>query len=530
MDNLEKFILENSDKLNAKDPSPDLWNKIDKGLNNPPNGPSGTENATGTSAAGKLSTLAKIAIGGVATAVVGVGLFFALNGTGNTQTDAPVADDPIENPSTVWAPTLAEQYAEHIDLPDENVTPKYEEFVIDAATGGAWESKKGSVLNVPENAFVDADGNPVDGPVNLKYREFHDGPDIFFSGIPMKYTDEEGKVHDFQTAGMLELLGSKDGEPVYIADGKELDMSIASPTDEPRHRTWYLNPENGNWEDRGEHEIVKNVEKAAAIAALPPLPAKPVKPKTVGEAENMFDFGVNYDRFPELKAYKSITWEFTDLEQFEENQWIYEVAWANGELEVKDEQKNEYWLTLTKGRKTYKAAVTPVLKGEDYQTALTAFNEAQQNYATLLAQRELEEGRVGAQSDFARQFGINQLGIWNCDRLNIPPTSMPFSIDVEFEKDTYVDKGQCILFHFTNSSRSVMPYAPNAWRQFRFDPEMDNALVAVLPNGQYALFSDKEFRKLDLVKAKKEKALTLNMQTIEEPIRSPIALRKHLGM
>lgn len=532
MDNLENFILENSDKLNAKNPGPDLWNKIDSGLNNAPNGPSGPENTpagNGAGAGGKLSSFIKLAIGGAVTAAVGVGLFFALSGSGKNGETTPELD-PNGNPSTVWAPTtMAEQYAQIIDAPDENVDPTYQEFEIDGTTGGHWESPKGSMLTVPAHAFEDADGNPIEGPVKLKYREFHDGPDIFFSGIPMKAAGEDGKELDFQTSGMLELTGSQNGEPVYIVAGKELDMNIASPTDEPGHKTWYLDPEKGEWEDRGNHTITANVEKAAAVAALPTLPAKPTKPKKVGEAENMFDFGVNYDRFPELKAYESITWEFTDLDQFEKNQWIYEIAWADGKLEVKDEAKNEYWLTLSKGRKTYKAPVVPVLKGADYQAALADFNERLDSYNTLAAQRKTEEARVWAQSDFARQFGITRFGIWNCDRLMVPPTALALKVDFNFDKDTYVDKGQCVIFHFTNDNRSVVPYAPEAWGTFRFNPEIDNALVAVLPNGKYALFTNEDFQKIDLKSAKKAKELNLDMRTVTERINSPLDLRRQLG-
>lgn len=521
MDNFEKFITENSDKLDGKNPSPDLWNKIDKGLNNPAGQPSGAENAT--QAGGKLSTLAKLAIGIGATAVAAVGLFFALKGP--AESSGPELD-PNNNPSTVWAPSIAEQYAQIVNQPDEEATIPFEEFVINGEQGGEWKSSKGSQLSVPASSFVDAAGNPVTGPVDLKYREFHDGPELMLSGIPMKYESPEGEEFDFKTSGMLEIVGTQNGEPVFIAPGKSLGMRIASPTDEPDHKTWYLNPETGKWDDKGEHNILENVEKAAAMAALTPVPAKPVKPKTVGDAENMFEFSVDYDRFPELKAYQSITWEFTDLKKFEENQWIYEVAWTDGKLEAKDKDKNEYWLTLSKGKKTYRAEVIPVLKGDDYQAALADFNKRMDNYSTLASQRDNEEERILAQSTFAREFAITTFGIWNCDAIMRSPSSLAFKMDVQFEEGVYMDAGKTVLFHFTNDNRSVIPYDPSTWDRFTFDPEAYNALVTILPDGKYGIFTDEDFKKLDIQQNHKA---TFKMRTTKERIQSPLDLRRELG-
>ena len=71
--------------------------------------------------------------------------------------------------------------------PIENLDIQNIHFSVDASRDTVMTSETGSQIKISANSFVDKNGNPVAGIVDIEYREFHDVVDIFLSGIPMAY-------------------------------------------------------------------------------------------------------------------------------------------------------------------------------------------------------------------------------------------------------------------------------------------------------------------------------------------------------
>jgi hypothetical protein len=99
-------------------------------------------------------------------------------------------------------------------------------YSTNAETGGLVEYSSGTKIIIPSHAFVDANGNEVKGDVTIDYREFRDPVDILVSGIPMVY-DSAGQKGNFESAGMFELNASVNGQEVFLAPGKKVDMEFA---------------------------------------------------------------------------------------------------------------------------------------------------------------------------------------------------------------------------------------------------------------------------------------------------------------
>ncbi|TAH21148.1 MAG: WD40 repeat domain-containing protein [Cytophagales bacterium] len=97
----------------------------------------------------------------------------------------------------------------------------------------------GTEIQVPEGAFVDKNGNPINGKVLLSYREFHNGADIIASGIPMTYKSENNSGA-FESGGMFEIRGTHKGQKVYLREGKQLKVNLASFTDETNFNHYFL--------------------------------------------------------------------------------------------------------------------------------------------------------------------------------------------------------------------------------------------------------------------------------------------------
>jgi hypothetical protein len=123
------------------------------------------------------------------------------------------------------------------------------------AVGTQWNMEAGpggsltyglSVINIPENAFVHPDGTPVVGKVDITYTEYHDKLDLFLSGIPMTY-DSAGYTYHFETAGMFDIRGFQNGEPVLIADNKSIEVRLDG-ADGQDFNNYYLDEEQKRWQ------------------------------------------------------------------------------------------------------------------------------------------------------------------------------------------------------------------------------------------------------------------------------------------
>lgn len=111
------------------------------------------------------------------------------------------------------------------------------------------ETENGTIIHIPANALVDAMGNPIEGQVDISYRDYHDPVEVLLSGIPMTF-DSGGVVNQFQTAGMFELEAAQNGQPVFLKDGEQIDIELQSMDENSNYNFYALDDESG-WENVG---------------------------------------------------------------------------------------------------------------------------------------------------------------------------------------------------------------------------------------------------------------------------------------
>ncbi len=109
----------------------------------------------------------------------------------------------------------------------------------------------GTVVRIPANSMVHADGRAVEGPVDLSYRGFLDPWEVVASGIPMHYGNGNGLAH-FETAGMYELYASQNGEPVQMRPGTPITLETDGPEVTDEYGAYALNTNTGEWELAGQ--------------------------------------------------------------------------------------------------------------------------------------------------------------------------------------------------------------------------------------------------------------------------------------
>ena len=117
---------------------------------------------------------------------------------------------------------------------------KFNAWEMDADQAKVFKLKNGSNIHVPAGAFINKFGQPVKGKVEIKYREFHNAADIIASGIPMHY-DSAGTRYHFESGGMFEIRGNQNGEPVFLANGKNIDVNMVSYNKDENFNHYYLN-------------------------------------------------------------------------------------------------------------------------------------------------------------------------------------------------------------------------------------------------------------------------------------------------
>ena len=316
-----------------------------------------------------------------------------------------------------------------INPPLKEINIPFTSFKVTAEKGGTLDFKTGSKLIIPKNAFADAQGKPLTGEIELRYREFHDAADFFVSGIPMTY-DSAGNKYQFESAGMMEMQGYKDGEKVTIAKGKSIAIEMASPQKGTEYNLYKLDTAHNNWSCLGKDKVTKEQkqngsgvagfgneqplvtteqrqelqkietkkevvvkEKETRIAALPKPAPEPRKPVLAKNDKRTFDIAVEDKEFPELDIYKGVLFEIGQ-ENKDFNPAYYDITWDDASLKDGPKKGINYALTLKKGLKTYGFIVYPVFEGKDYESAQKTYQDKFSKYTATLDKRKADEKRI----------------------------------------------------------------------------------------------------------------------------------------
>lgn len=417
----------------------------------------------------------------------------------------------------------------------------YTVFKVNAEKGGVLDFKTGTKLTVPKNAFTDANGKPLKGEVELRYREFHDGVDIFLSGIPMTY-DSAGNRYHFESAGMMEMLAYQNGQQVAMAAGKSINVDLASNYEGDKYNLYKLDTLHNNWSCLGKDKVVSassqnarpenakkqdvketpeyvavevkkeeaKTEKEVKVAALPKTSTvEPKKPEIAKKGKFTFNLDVDPKEFPELNVYKGLLFEVGE-ENKNFNSAMYDVTWDDAAVKEGSKKGSNYILTLQKGNKKHELVVYPVFEGKNYETAMKEYQEKFSKYTSTLEKRKEDEKKIeedyqaklaalkAQQAEIERQwkekvdnefrtmdtqqkvrrvFAINSFGVYNCDNPMAYPKGVLTNATLTNEKSA---KLMCFDVFLVDKKRNGMfTYTRNPVTTFSFDPKADNILWTV---------------------------------------------------
>lgn len=316
--------------------------------------------------------------------------------------------------------------------PISKLNVPYTSYKVKTEQGATIKHKSNSKIIIPKKAFVDKQGQDIVGEVEIKYREFHNQADIIASGIPMTY-DSAGVQSHFESAGMIDIKGYQNGEPVFINPKKQITVEFASEHKEDKYNMYELDTIARNWTYLGRDNSLINKKQAVPaqqiqtkefektdspkaielqkqIDAIPPkieaekiaftqkvnqLPkhVEPNKPAKTTAGRPQFQLDVNYKEFPELAAFKNAVFE-VGTENKNYNSKLAYITWSSADVSEGPQKGKNYLLTLKLRERVEKLIVYPALSGADYDKALKSYESKFAEYKTLAAKREADEKRL----------------------------------------------------------------------------------------------------------------------------------------
>ncbi len=189
---------------------------------------------------------------------------------------------------------------------------------IDPSKKQVTRLENGVSIEIPENAFVDIDGNVIQEEVILTLNTFNSSAEIIASGIPMTYFDDETSGN-FESAGMFQISGKTATTEVFIDKNKELTINYPSKV-YGEYDFFQFKETNLDSTRTGHWKKLSNDRVQSGIPENTP---------------STFQLKFLTNDYPELTPLSTISWklatEFCNPKN-DKNRWALEQEWASVEI------------------------------------------------------------------------------------------------------------------------------------------------------------------------------------------------------
>lgn len=357
----------------------------------------------------------------------------------------------------------------------------FRNFDIDANAGDMVKLAEGTYIYIPGGLFIDKAGKAVTGRVQLHYRAFYTPGEILASGITMLY-DTAGEQHLFSSAGMFELTGTQNGDPVTIAPGKSIQMDFASTYNDVNFNFYELDTANAAWNflattTADSNKLRQSLEKALAV-----LPRRPSEPKEYNPKTPSINMDVDITDHPELAGYSDVIWQYAGKgNDPEKNKWIYDTDWTSAKLLMTDDNTCMYNMTLANSEKSFSTSVFPTLKGANFKTALADFKTKMQAFEASERDRQEKRKQLEETTQFQRSLSIARFGIHNCDIFNIFGKRKRKRVQFHFADKAFEDaRADVAVYVIVADGRAVTCYNGESEVSMTYFETGKNCIVAVL--------------------------------------------------
>jgi hypothetical protein len=440
-------------------------------------------------------------------------------------------------------------------------------YNVNAAKGATITHTSGTKVTFPANSFVDAAGNPVNGNVEIQYREFRDQVDFFLSGIPMQY-DSAGHTYQFLSAGMMEIEGFINGKPVFLKKGSAVKVEFASKNTGTQFNLYKFDTLAGNWNYLGKDQVILTPEQKNDSASLVAQamkgpgrlcgfinemqkPEEPAKPLKADKHKNRFTIAIDAKEFPEMASYKDMIFEVDESNQKFNRSW-YKVTWETIKLSG-TQQANKYQIMLTRPNEKVTLDVYPVFDDKNFEVEMAAYDVKMIQYKKDLDQynQMLEQRKAAARGIFdngnsivkpvdggfmyytkpspkdeqkaeevMRTFTVSGFGVYNMDAVDELPVGAIVTLTMNDEHGKLFTDFATI-YHVDRHKNSLFTYHnQNPMTAFHYNPKSSNLIWAV-KDGQLFYSDNDQFTKLP-----KSGTATVELKAVGREFKTAAEMKK----
>lgn len=469
------------------------------------------------------------------TLVLAFVLFYACTPTSKTKQDQTNGDDSTsqielsEDQSSVTIPANA--VAKQINEPLPQVNSKPTTYRISPSEENTVTTENGTTITVPKNAFVDQDGNPIKGDVQLAFKEFHTASDVILSGIPMHVTTEDGSLEAFETAGMFEIEGTDEqGNEVRIANNKTIRVDLATYKEEENYNFYSYDKQEGLWtEEYKNTPVASNTARAQVVEQLSffPTPQKPIEIKKASSNDFVFELAIDRTNNPEFRHFDNVLWKLKD--NTIEDAQLFEKTIRDPNLTCVDRDNSVFQLTGKVGSRKVQTRVQPVLFGSNWKKAQAAFNKKLKAFKESVANKEELEERSKKMAKFQRTLSVSSFGIYNCDRYLRMKGRRKISFAAVFMLPALQKMvKQAFLIIKKRGKNEAVPLYSGANGYFIYAPHENNTLITFDDEGNIFEFSNEQFKALTAQNPRADKEQTLNFNPTSFSVSSKRDIQAYL--
>jgi hypothetical protein len=358
------------------------------------------------------------------------------------------------------------------------VSPSARIFTIPAHEASAIKLPNGGSIVLPENAFVDKNGKPVSGKVDVSWKEYHSLTDIILSGIPMKY-DSAGVVHNFESGGMFTIQAKQGENELDLAPSKKAEINLASISDTPCYNFYKIDEKSGDWDyvttKTGETLSATSDKKSKETTqAQKPDQLLDVTPKNVGE-------------IAALKGKTVVAWK--PLAKLSKKEISY-LKNKNISTSIKaTENPAVYQLETTLANETKTFNVQPYFLEDALKNTEKVSKKQEENFAEILNyQNNVAEGKV------LRSIQISNMGTYNWDMIH--QMEEPMIVNADFEIPGDKNSRLVSLFWVCPQMNAQIKILPSEWAKFTFDKSKKQCIVGIMPDNSLIALKNSAFDEL----------------------------------
>ncbi|MEZ4919583.1 MAG: hypothetical protein R2792_10825 [Saprospiraceae bacterium] len=435
-----------------------------------------------------------------------------------------------------------------VNPPIPALDPGFESFTIQGNGEQEVLTESGSIIRIPAGAFVTASGLAISGEIALHYREFQDILSIYLAGIPMEYGGG-----NFTTAGSFELRAEQGDSTLQLANGKTIEVLMATENGEPGYDFFKLDESTGQWDSLGTGNAFANKEKTALEQKIKRMKNKASRyfvmdylavldvmynhrldqanKSEVTRKTRAYDLG-----WAGIKSYQSLKidgkWEFAPFMVWENMQRKHIPAWTTDRLGYLEHVEARNFVLHVYNQDSTRHFTAPVqaVMPLDKLFALDPgmWNKEKEQAMALI---RAEEARWRKMNSFYRSFELQEMGIHNWDRV-LKNSGEPIFVEADFNFNENIDLNMHDLeaVYFSADGKSMIKLPEESWGRMTIVSEKGGKLFVLLPGDKPALYTAEQYQAIPRGELKKmeKPAFTFDMTTTGKPIASAEELRKML--